>query len=121
MALFEYGKSTKDYQYYFQLRDDNNQILLSSSEGYPDEKGCLAGIEAVKIKAGDETSYELYVGPDNLYYFLLREDNQQVFGISEGYNASFNRDRGMEHCMQIAPNAGIRKIVPFSKIKLTEF
>ena len=116
MALFEYGKSTKDYRYYFQLRDDNGLIILSSARGYPDEAGCLKEIDWVKTNAREADRYRTTTGYDQLHYFELGPT-----GKSEGYNASFNRDRGIEHCMMQAPGAGIRKIVPFSRFKLTDF
>ena len=119
--MFEYGKSTKDYLYYFQLRDNNQQIILSSTKGYPEEAGCLAVIDSVKKIASDVNLYQVFTGKDNLHYFELGEESHTSIGQSEGYNSSFNRDRGVEHCMQIAPKAGIIKIVPFSKFKLTEF
>ena len=116
MALIEYGKSTKDYQYYFQLRDESGQIILSSIAGYPDEADCLEEIDWVKQNSGGAAMYRAITGHDQLHYFELGP-----IGKSEGYNSSFNRDRGIEYCMLQTPTAEIRKIVPFSRFKLTDF
>jgi uncharacterized protein YegP (UPF0339 family) len=56
MSAFYYGKSLNDHEYYFRLRDNNNETILSSTEGYQTEQACLIGIAAVKKNAPDDNN-----------------------------------------------------------------
>ncbi len=47
LAGFEYWKSTKDLQWYFQLKAPNGGILVQSG-GYLTEHECLEGIDMVR-------------------------------------------------------------------------
>jgi uncharacterized protein len=113
MTAFYYGKSSKNQQYYFRLRDNNNETILASTTGYQTEEDCLNGIEAVKKHAPDDSNYKRLNGAGNLYYFVLWAENYEPIGKSEGYTSAYNRDRSIENCKMQAPDAIMKKLETF--------
>ena len=113
MSAFYYGKSRNDQQYYFRLRDNNNETILSSTEGYQTEQACLTGIAAVKKNAPEDSNYKRFNGTDAKYYFTLRASNYEPIGKSEGYNTAQSRDGGIENCKKEAPGAEVKKLEAF--------
>ena len=113
MSIYIYGKSAKDSKYYFRLRDNNNEIILASTEGYNLEAGCLLGIDSVKRNSPDDHNYRRFIGNDGKSYFTLKATNGEPIGKSEGYNNDSNRDRGIENCKKEAPLAPTKKVDDF--------
>jgi uncharacterized protein YegP (UPF0339 family) len=110
-AVFEYWYNNKDSQYWFHLRErGNSEIIIASTEGYKTEQGCLNGIASTKRHAPFDYNYNRFLGSDAKSYFTLRANNNEPIGKSEGYNSSYNRDRGIENCKVEAPPAPILKI-----------
>jgi uncharacterized protein len=112
MGTFYYGQSSKDLKYYFRLKDGNNETILSSTEGYNTKQGCLNGIDSVKRNAPYDHNYKKFIGNDMKYYFTLHAANGEPIGKGEGYNSSYNRDRGIENCKSEAPSASLREVTP---------
>src|SRR5690242_13138193 len=98
MSTYYYGQSSRDSKWYFRLRDNNNEIILSSTEGYNTKQGCLNGIESVKKHSPYDQYYNTFIGADNNYYFTLHASNGEPIGKSEGYKSSYGRDQGKENC-----------------------
>jgi len=113
MSAFFYGKSLKDHQYHFRLRNNNSQTILSSAEGYKTEQACLNGITAVKTIATDDNNYHRLNGINNRHYFTLWAPNYEPIGKSEGYSTAQSRDQGIENCKKEAPVAAIKKLGAF--------
>ncbi len=110
-STFEYWYSANDYQYWFHLRENGNrEIILSSTEGYKTEQGCLNGIASTKYNSPYDHNYNKFTGVDGKYYFTLKAGNNEPIGKSEGYNSSYSRDQGIENCKREAPSAPVRKI-----------
>ncbi len=110
MAKFFYGQSSKNLQWYFRLKDNNNETILSSTEGYMTKQGCLNGIDSVKKHSPHEQYYKSFLGADSKYYFTLLATNREPIGKSEGYNTSAGRDKGKENCKNEAPTATVHEL-----------
>ena len=116
MATFYYGQSPRDSQWYFRLRDNNNEIILASTEGYSSKQGCLKGIESVRNHSSQDRYYQKFTGSDLKYYFSLHASNGERIGRSEGYNSSSGRDKGIENCKREAPYASEKELASFSEL-----
>lgn len=103
MAKFTISRRANG-QYYFNLKADNGEIILSS-EGYTSKTGCINGVEAVKFNAIYDSRYEKKISYNNKYYFILKAPNGQVIGISEMYESSYSRDNGILAVKRYAPPA----------------
>ena len=111
-STFEFWLSNKDSQYWFHLKEDGNrEIIISSTEGYKTEQGCLNGIDSTRRNAPYDQNYNRITGTDSKYYFTLRAGNNEPVSRSEGYNSSYSRDKGIENCKLEAPRASVQKII----------
>ncbi|MFD2918113.1 YegP family protein [Terrimonas rubra] len=99
-------KTGSNGQYYFSLKADNGQKILSS-EGYTTKAACLGGIDSVKANAKDDSRYDKKVSTNQKYYFNLKAANGQIIGTSEIYESSSGRDNGIESVKSNAPGAGV--------------
>lgn len=97
-------KIGSDKQYYFNLKADNGQVILSS-EGYTTKPACLNGIESVKKNAADASKFESKVAKNGKLYFTLKAANSQVIGKSEMYESEAARDNGIASVMKNGPTA----------------
>ena len=111
MASYFYGQSTKDNKWYFRLNDNNNEPILSATEGYNSKQACLKGVDSVKKHSGTESNYKSFMGNDNRYYFSLQAINGEKIGKSEAYNTAYSRDRGKENSKQEGPFASVKELV----------
>ncbi|MGB8191245.1 MAG: YegP family protein [Chitinophagaceae bacterium] len=110
-ATFEFWKSERDNQFWFHLKEDGNRkTILASTEGYKNEDGCLKGIDSTKRNSQADGNYQKIQGTDGKYYFTLRAGNYEPVSRSEGYDSSYNRDRGIENCKKEAPSASIKRV-----------
>jgi len=91
MAKFRVFKSTKDSQYYFNLRDNSGNLLLRS-EGYTTRQNCLLGVASVKRNSPYDSNYQRYHTEKWGYYFTLTApENGQTLGVSMSYVYEFQR------------------------------
>jgi uncharacterized protein YegP (UPF0339 family) len=97
-------KTGNDGQYYFNLKADNGQVILSS-EGYTTTTARNNGIESVKKNAGNEANYDRLEAANGKYYFTLKAANSQVIGKSQMYESAQGRDNGIESVKTNAPTA----------------
>jgi uncharacterized protein YegP (UPF0339 family) len=114
MSTFFFGQSSKNNKYYFRLKDNNNETILNSNQGYETRSGCLNGIDDVKKYSPFDHNYSRFEGRDNLYYFNLKGRNGEIIGQSEGYNSASGRDRGIENCKREAPFASIKELTSYT-------
>jgi len=98
MSVFIYWKETYNQQWYFQLKDNNNRIILTSTDGYKTQQECVNGIASVQLIGANYLNYEKFMGADYKYYFKLRADNSEPIARSEGYNISQARDTAIVNC-----------------------
>jgi uncharacterized protein YegP (UPF0339 family) len=110
-STFEYWQSANDSQYWFHLKENgNHEIILSSTEGYTSEQGCLNGIDSTKRNASSDNNYTRITGTNDKYFFTLKAGNYEPVSRSQGYGSAYSRDRGIENCKVEAPKAGTKKI-----------
>lgn len=110
MATYYYGKSLKDGKYYFRLKDDNNETILHSNQGYETRQGCIDGIASVRSNSPYDHNYSRFVGTDGKSYFHLNASNGRIIGQSEGYSSNYARDKGVENCKKEAPYASEKEV-----------
>lgn len=99
-------KTGNDGQFYFNLKADNGQIILSS-EGYTTKAARDNGIESVKKNATDASKFEKQISSNGKFYFNLKSGNSQVIGKSQMYESEASCDNGIRSVQTNAPNAGI--------------
>ncbi|MEI2273551.1 YegP family protein [Sphingobacterium sp. ML3W] len=99
-------KTAKDGQYYFNLKADNGQTILSS-EMYTTKGACTNGIDSVKTNAPNDGRYEKKTSSNGKYFFNLKASNGQVIGSSEMYESTGSRDSGINSVKNNAPNASV--------------
>lgn len=97
-------KTGNDGQYYFNLKADNGQVILSS-EGYTTAAARANGIESVKKNAGNDGNYDKQESSNGKFYFNLKAANSQVIGKSQMYESAQGRDNGIESVKSNAPSA----------------
>lgn len=95
-------------QYYFSLKADNGQKILSS-EGYISKAGCLNGIDSVKANSNADGNYDRRATTNGKYYFNLKASNGQIIGTSEMYESSSGRENGIESVKSNAPGAKVEE------------
>jgi len=99
-------KTAKNGQFYFNLKADNGQIILSS-EQYTTKSACNNGISSVKENAKLDERFDSKQSTNNKYYFNLKARNGQIIGTSEMYETSSGRDNGISSVKKNAPDATI--------------
>ena len=99
-------KTGKDGQYYFNLKADNGQVILSS-EGYTTTAARQNGIDSVKTNAKDDSKFDRLTSTNGKHYFNLKAGNGQVIGRSEMYESAAGRDNGIESVKNNAPDAPV--------------
>ncbi len=93
-------------QYYFNLKADNGQVILTS-EGYTTTAARDNGIDSVKRHAPDLTRYEKLVATNGKPYFNLKAGNGQVIGTSQMYESASGCDAGIASVQHNAPTATV--------------
>ena len=110
MSYFTYFQSSKNDQWYFNFKGNNNEKVMSSSEGYTSEQACLNGIDAVKQNAPFDSRYDRKQAVNNEYYFLLNAANGRTLTKSETYTSVQSREHAIELVKRDAPQAPVRKV-----------
>lgn len=110
MSTYFFGQSSKDSKWYFRLKDNNNETILASTEGYNARQSCLIGIDSVKRHSPYDQYYKKFIGHDSKHYFTLYASNGEPIGKSEGYNSSTGRDNGVANCKKEAPTASVKEL-----------
>ncbi|KAK6020092.1 hypothetical protein OSTOST_14260 [Ostertagia ostertagi] len=92
-------KQAKNEQFYFNLKADNGQTILSS-EMYTTKA-------PARMNAPKQERYERKTATNGKPYFNLKAGNGQVIGTSEMYENEAGRDNGVASVMKNAPDAAI--------------
>lgn len=99
-------KKSKNNKYFFSLRAGNGQTILAS-EMYETRASAVKGIESVKKNGAAEVRYQGLTGKDGSPYFVLKATNGQVIGQSQMYASASSRDKGIQSCINHAPQATV--------------
>ena len=102
-AKFELKKSTTG-QYYFNLKAENGEVILSS-EMYQSKEGAEGGIESVSNNAALDERYERKVSVKDEPYFILKAANGEPIGRSEMYSTTAAMENGIASVKANAPEA----------------
>jgi len=108
MGYFKLFQSEKDKQYYFNLKADNHEIILSS-EGYTTKDNAINGIHAVQKNAAFEEHYDRRVSKDNQDYFVLKAANGEIIGRSEMYKSKAAMENGIQSVMKNGSSSDIKE------------
>ncbi len=99
-------KTGKDGQFYFNLKANNGETILSS-EGYKEMRGCKNGIASVMKNAADASKYVTAKAKNGKPYFTLKAGNHQVIGKSELYETDKACANGIASVKKNAPGAKV--------------
>ena len=97
---FEMYQSTKNSEWYFRLKAENGQVILSS-EGYTSKGGCENGIASVKKNGKEKFKFSTHVSSNGRYYFNLLAGNNQTIGKSQMYSSKQACENGIDAVMQV--------------------
>jgi uncharacterized protein YegP (UPF0339 family) len=98
-------KKAINQQFYFILRDDNNEPILRASETYPAKDNCKKGIGSVRANAPNDGNYTRFNDVQGKPTFNLKAGNGETIGVAESYNSTQARENGIASVKQCAPNA----------------
>ncbi len=99
-------KKGKNNEYYFSLKADNGQVILSS-EGYSSKSACENGIDSVKKNSPDDGKYERKKSTNGKHHFNLKAGNNQIIGKSEMYESEAGMNNGIESVKKNGPSSTI--------------
>lgn len=100
-------KTATNHQYYFYLRDDNNEPILRASETYTTKDNCKTGIASVRAHAPQDQYYTRFNDTQGKPTFNLKASNGKIIGVGESYNSVQGRENGIAQVKQCAPVAPI--------------
>lgn len=106
MGHFTLFKSSKNGDYYFNLKANNHEIILQS-EGYKAKAGAENGIESVKLNAESDANFERLIAKNGQHYFNLKSGNGQIIGTSEMYTTKASVEVGIASVKSNAPEADV--------------
>jgi uncharacterized protein YegP (UPF0339 family) len=106
MAAAYVLKKSADEQYYFNLRAENNETLLTS-ERYARKDSALSGIESMRRNAEDDQRFARKVSARGQHYFVLTAANGEPLGQSEEYASAAAMENGIAAVKRVAPSAPI--------------
>jgi uncharacterized protein YegP (UPF0339 family) len=106
MGHFTLFKSSKNGDYYFNLKANNHEIILQS-EGYKAKAGAENGIESVKLNAESDANFERLIAKNGQHYFNLKSGNGQIIGTSEMYTTKASVEIGIASVKSNAPEADV--------------
>jgi uncharacterized protein YegP (UPF0339 family) len=95
-----------DRQYYFNLRADNNETILTS-EMYQAKSAVHQGIQSVKVNATLDHRYARKMSVDGKPYFVLVAANGEPIGKSELYSSTSVVEAGIAAVKRLAPVATV--------------
>lgn len=99
-------KKGKNNQYYFNLKADNGQVILTS-EGYTSKSACENGIESVRKNSPEDKMYEMKKSSNAKFFFNLKAPNGQVIGTSELYEGEAGRENGIASVKKNGPGSTV--------------
>ncbi len=93
-------------QFYWNLKADNHEIILTSSEQYVTKAGANASINSSKVCI-NSNNFKASQANNGQYYFLQIANNHLTLGKSETYFTPQGYQNGISSVIQNAPNARI--------------
>ncbi len=106
MAKFVIFSSEKNNKYYFNLKANNGQVILTS-QGYASKSGCENGVNSVKKNCTDVNSYDRKIAKNEKLFFNLLATNKQIIGSSQMYASKSGMENGISSVSKNAEDAVI--------------
>ncbi len=101
-------KSNATQPYYFVLRADNNQVILTS-ENYATKQGAQSGISSCQVNSPNDGRYERKKSTAaQPYSFALKAANGEKIGRSENYVTEASREAGIASVKNNGPTTVIK-------------
>ncbi len=97
---------SENFQFYFNLRAENNETILTS-ETYVSKEGARNGIESVKVNAPVDQRYVRKESRNRQPYFVLLAANHEPIGKSEMYSSTSAMENGIASVKRNAPSAEV--------------
>ena len=92
-GYFKLHKST-DEKFVFNLKADNNEIILTS-QTYTTKQHALDGIDSVRKNSSKDAQYTRKQSTANQPYFVLNSTNGETIGSSQMYASSSAMESGI--------------------------
>lgn len=107
--MFEIFQSDKNEKFYFHLKANNGQIILSS-QAYESKNGAEKGVKSVMENAEDDGKYERKTATNGKFHFNLKAANGQIIGSSQMYTSEAGMENGIESVKSHAPDSKVKDI-----------
>lgn len=104
-AKFEIQKASNG-QFFFRLKAENGEIILSS-EQYTAKANAQSGIDSVKANASLADRYERKTSSSSQNYYILKAANGETLGTSEMYSSAAGMEKGLESVRTNASTAAV--------------
>lgn len=104
-------KRTTNGEYYFNLKADNSQIILTG-QMYSSKSDCFKDIETVR-NICSYANYELKQPLNNKYSFVLKTSTGQIIGNSEMYKTKAGMENGIESVKKNGRNTKVVEEEPY--------
>ncbi len=104
-AAFVLRKSS-DGQYFFNLRANNNRVILTS-ERYTTKQSAHKGIDSVRRNAVDDKHFQRKISRRGNPYFVLTASRGEPLGSSEEYSSAVAAKKGIAAVQRVASKAGV--------------
>ena len=102
---FEFYKDQAD-EFRFRLIAGDGDIVLAS-EGYKSKRGCMKGIESVRINSSNPDNYVMEPTINGVHRFKLVSLNGRVIGISQDFESAAAYNSGLTSVAKLASDASI--------------
>lgn len=99
-------KRTTDGQFYFHLKAEGGEIILTS-EPYPSKANVQMGVTAVMTNALLDNRFERKTSTRGELYFILKAANGDPLGGSDMYASPAAMEHGVESVKRQAPAARV--------------
>jgi uncharacterized protein YegP (UPF0339 family) len=94
-------------QYYFNLKAENNEPILTS-EAYGGKAGAQAGIQSARVNSPLDARYQRKTAASGSPFFVLVAGNNEVIGRSEMYSSTAAMENGIASVKRNGPVSPIR-------------
>jgi hypothetical protein len=102
-------QKSQDQKFYFNLRAENEEKILTS-EMYNAKPGALNGIESVKKNAGDDSRFQRRQSKAGKPYFVLVAANNEIIGTSEEYSSPEAMENGIAAVKRVASGSAMKDL-----------
>lgn len=93
-------------QYHFNLKADNNEVILTS-ETYTTKQNAQTGIASCQVNSPFDARYDKRTSSASQPYFVLKAANGEIIGNSQMYSSTAARDNGIASCKTNGPTTRI--------------